>query len=107
MTVPEKPYFQTIAEEVIDLAGDYVRGGGLRVSVKTNLGPELPVYNGGSSGGLIDLLGIKAGVIVRGKDGGVIASYGDPPPTEPIKVVLLALVVGLIGIALIRGVLPR
>ncbi len=62
----------------------------MRLSIKTNLGPELPVYDGDSAGGLVGLLGIKAGVIVRAKDGSVITTYGDPPPTDPIKVALLA-----------------
>ena len=109
---PAKPlpsYVGSVAEELIGIAGDYVRGGGVRVSVKTNFGPELPVYDSGGAagGGIAGVLGFKAGVIVRSKDGAVLATYGDPPPTEPLKVVALLALLALLGFVLIRGVLPK
>lgn len=105
--MPEaRDYLGNLLGEVSGIAADYVRTGGVRVSVKTNLGPEIPVYSG-SGGSGSNLLGIKAGVIVRNRDGGVIATYGDPPATDPIRVAMLVLVVTLLGIALVRGVLPR
>lgn len=109
MTTPSKPSFvESFSDELFDIAGSYVRQGGVRVSVKTNLGPELPIFSGtGEGGGLASKLGLKAGVIVRSQDGSTIATYGDPAPTEPIKVIALAIVLGVIGIVLIRGVLPK
>lgn len=105
--VKPQPYIADVLDQVIDLAGDYVNSGGLRVSVKTNLGPAIPVYSGQRQGGLAAMLGLKAGVIVTDRNGKEVARYGAPPPTEPIKVILVAVLVGLLGLALVRGVLPR
>lgn len=112
-------YFASLASDVVDIAGDYLRSG-VRVSVKTNYGPELPIFSGsaeggsGSSGGgrggfgLGKLIGFKAAVIVRNRDGHVIATYGGTPPaTEPVRLVGLLVVLGAIGFVLVRGVWPR
>lgn len=101
-------FFQNLTGDLIDLAGDIVRSGGVRVSVKTNLGPEIPVFNGtGQGGGIARALGLEAGVIVRDRNGRVIATHGDPPPTEPLKVAALLALVSLLSFVLIRGVIPR
>ena len=97
-------YLRDLFDDTLDIARDYVRSGGVRVAVKTNLGPEIPVYVGsGDRRG--NPLGIKAGVIVRDRDGNVISQFGEPPATEPLKVFLLLAVVSVVGFVIVRGVL--
>lgn len=102
-------------DDILGIARSYVAGGGVRVSVKTNFGPELSVYAGelsrGASGGqgggfsLSRLVGLKAAVIVRDGRGATIATYGDYPATEPLRAVLALLALGALGFVLVRGVL--
>lgn len=104
-------------DDILGIARSYVAGGGVRVSVKTNFGPELPVYagqldrGGGASGGqgggfsISRLVGLKAAVIVRDGRGATIATYGDYPATEPLRAVLALLALGALGFVLVRGVL--
>lgn len=99
-------YFGGLAREVGTLARDALGSGALVVSVKTNLGPEIPV-SGGEGSGLLDALGIRAAVIVRDRSGRRIAGYGEPPATDPIKAALVFGLAGLIGFALLRGVFKR
>jgi hypothetical protein len=107
---------KALLESFVSLAGDAV-GGALRVSVKTNYGPEFEVAQvslGGSgaqspsssTGGISGILGVKAAVIVRDAQGRVVANFGDPPPTDPVRVALAlgaaVLVLVLIGRGLRR-----
>ncbi len=101
----------------LGIANQYVQQG-ITVSVKTNYGPPIQVYqgaadgsSGGSSGGsggggggvVSKLIGLKAAIIVQDASGNVLATYGTPPATDPVRVaVLLALVAGL-GYIIIRG----
>lgn len=93
-------FLDDLREDVTALAKDYATGGGVQVYVKTNYGPELPVYTGidqgGDGPGLADVIGLKAQIIIKDKDGRVITKYGDPAPTEPLKAAALGLVVGTI-----------
>lgn len=98
-------FLDELAGELGSVAREAVASGGVRVFVKTNLGPELAVTGGGS--GLFDALGIKAGVIVRDKHGNTLASHGGYPATDPLKVALLVAVAGALGFILLRGVLRR
>ena len=98
------PFWQDLVEDAADIAGDYLRSGGIRVNVKTNLGPELTVYDGKPKRGGLGSF-VRAQVIVRQADGDAIATYGEPAPTEPLKVIALVAAVSLIGLVLIRGVL--
>lgn len=97
-----------IISDLRNLATEYVQSGGVQVFVKTNYGPELPVYTGAGTSqpgepGIGDLLGIKAQVIIRNKAGKVIQTYGEPAPTEPLKVAVLLAVVALLGVVIVRG----
>lgn len=103
-------------DDVLGIARSYVAGGGVRVAVKTNFGPELPVYagelsrsggasSGGQGGALSRLVGLKAAVIVRDGRGATLATYGDYPATEPLRAVLALLALGALGFILVRGVL--
>lgn len=101
-------YLESLGSQLGALAGDIVRSGGVRVYVKTNLGPEVAVTGtGNAQRGLLDLLGLKAAVVVRDRDGRRIAGYGDPPATDPFRVALLVTVAGALGFVLLRGVLKR
>lgn len=111
-------YLRRLLGGALDLADEYI-GAAVRVSIKTNLGPEIAVTElslqdageeggGGSSArrsrGLFDLLGIKTAVIVRAGNGSTIATYGTPPKTDPLRVAGLVLVAGFIGFLLVRGI---
>lgn len=58
--------------------------GGLQISLKTNLGPELKIWDGKSKDGrsLAQLLGIKGAFIVRDRVGKVIMIHGEVPKTN-------------------------
>ena len=94
-------------DELTEIAGEYVRQGGVLAFVKTNLGPEIPIYSGTPTGerGLLDALGIQAALIIRNRDGRVLASYGDPPATNPFLVTAFAIgatVAVLVAVKVIR-----
>lgn len=73
-------------------AGNYLASSGLRAEIKTNLGPPVTIYNATPSGfSIADALGIQAALVVRDANGNVLASYGDPPATDPVLVSALAL----------------
>lgn len=106
MTDRSDSFFQDLTEGVLSIAGDYVRGGGVQVSVKTNLGPEIPIAAPGDGQGgspIADLVGLQAAVIVRNRDGEVITAYGDPPATDPVRAAAVALIVGGLVFVLVRG----
>lgn len=88
-------------------AQGYVTGGGVRVYLKTNLGPEVPLYTGASDGpGLLSALGIETGLIVRDAQGNIVTTYNDPPETDPIKAgLVLAALAGAVFL-LMRGAMP-
>jgi len=84
------------------LAGGYLASGAVRVEVKTNLGPAFTVYSGSSGEpGLADALGFKAAVVIRGRDGQPLASYGEPPATEPLLVIAYALAFAIVAAAVV------
>lgn len=94
-----------LSESLQKLAGEYLSSGAITAEVKTNLGPAVTVYSGGGGFSLADALGIKAAIVIR-KDGEPIASYGVPPATEPVLVVLLAvtaIAAGVVLFKLVRG----
>lgn len=112
----ESTGWRGVLDGLLGLASDYVSSS-VRISVKTNYGPELPVAraalgDGGGSGsgagggaGVTGLLGLKAAVIVRNAQGDVIATYGEVPKTEVWRAVLAAaLALGLV-VLIVRGAL--
>lgn len=107
-----------LLDDAFSLARGYVRGGGLVVAVKTNYGPEIELgratlargsdSQGGEGGaGLGALVGLKAAVIVRDGHGATLATYGDPPPTEPLRALAAALLAGGLIFLILRGALKR
>lgn len=67
------------------LVNNYLTRTGLRVAVKTNLGPEVVVYNAdqpAERSALADML--QLGVIVRDRYGTVLAKHGGYPQTNPL-----------------------
>lgn len=90
--------------ELGDLAGQALRSGGVQVAVKTNLGPEFRV---GEGAGLTRALGVKAAVIVRDRQGHLLFTHGDPPPTNYALLAVLAAAAALAGFFLVRGVVKR
>lgn len=78
--------------------------GGLRVSVKTNLGPEFDVWDGRSkTGSLAQLLGIRGAIIVRDRDGKPIFVQGEPPATNWILTALYGAGIAYLGYLIWRG----
>lgn len=95
-------------DDVKEVLTDYVKGGNVQAFVKTNYGPEIPIYTGSdgqaSGGGVGDIIGLKAQIIIRDKSGKVISTYGEPAPTEPLKVAMLGMVVGTLAWVLWRAI---
>ncbi len=94
-------------DDLLGIGREALRDGlsGSTVSVKTNYGPEFRIKTEGESGS--DLLGIRAGLIIRNRNGQVIETVGDPAPTDPLKFGALVIVVVGVGFVLFRGLLPR
>lgn len=81
----------------------------LRVTVKTNFGPAVTVYQAGGGAGagggfnLAKLLGLKVAVTVDGPTGTLYQS-SEPPPTEPLRVTFLLAAVAALAFLLLRGI---
>ena len=109
---------QSLLSSGLGIAEGYVAGG-ISVSVKTNYGPEIPIYSGAMSGGastgaggtpsspslLSTLLGLKAAVIVRDATGRTLTTFGTPPATDPVRVGVALGIVALVALIMFRGVL--
>lgn len=92
------------------LAGSYLDQGGLQVFVKTNYGPEIPIYTGkdknaGQGNPIAELIGLRAQVIVKDAKGKTVTTYGDAAPTDMARVLVVLSVLGLIGFVVVRGVI--
>lgn len=105
-----------LISELEGLAGSYLTGG-VTVQVKSNYTPAITVYtgstggssSGGSSSGgapsgnlFSRLIGLKAGVEVLDSSGNVVASYGDWPPTDWVRVIAALAVIGMLGILTVK-----
>lgn len=103
-----------VLQEVAGVAGSYLTNG-ITVEVKTNYTPAITVYTGsngqgGSSasgqsagGGIFSqLVGLQAGVRVLASDGHVLATYGEWPTTDWVRVAAALAVIGLLGFGLVK-----
>lgn len=104
-----------LIQELEGLAGSYLTGG-VRVEVKSNYTPAVTVYTGSaggssgsgsgsssSSGNLFSrLVGLQAGVRVLDSSGNVVASYGDWPATDWVRVAIMLGMIGLLGIGFVK-----
>lgn len=89
-------------QEVIGrVAFDEARDRGLTVSIKTDLGPEVTVYDATKPPSNFNL--VKFGVMIRDKDQKVIGGFGEYPATNWIKAGSLVLIVLAVGVAIARG----
>ena len=77
---------------------------GSTVSVKTNYTPEIKFRTDGEGS---NILGVRAGLIIRNRNGRILETVGDPAPTDPLKFGALVLSVSLVGFVLIRGLRKR
>lgn len=95
------------------LVTGYVEGGGLRVYLKTNYGPEIPLYTGkgqdtgpgvnlGISDAIAKAIGFQAQVIVRDARGKTVARYGPESPTDWVRVSVALALLGLVGFVIVR-----
>jgi hypothetical protein len=108
-----RDFLDSLAAQAGDALTD--AAGNLSVAVKTNLGPEITVWDGSASDGeggtpstsLAEILGVKAAVIVRAGSGRVLKQFGDYPATDPVRVVIALAALGMLLFVLVRGVLPR
>ena len=101
-------------QDLLGVAGGYLNGG-ISVEVKTNYTPAITVYSGSgsssaspgssssSSGNLLSrLVGLEAGVRVLSSDGHELASYGQWPATDWVRVAIALSLIGLLGIGLVK-----
>lgn len=100
-------------QELLGVAGGYLSGN-IAVQIKTNYTPALTVYSGSgsSSGGspgasstgnvFSRLVGLDVGVKVLDSSGRELASYGDWPDVDWVRVAAALVVVGLLGIGLVK-----
>lgn len=96
----------TYLDQLTALARAKVTGAGVRVYLKTNLGPAVPLYTGSTGEpGLLSSLGVKGGVIVTDAQGNTLARYGEPVATDPLKAGLILGALGLVGFIVLRGIL--
>lgn len=109
----ESSGWRGLLDGLLGVAGEYVSQG-VRISVKTNFGPEISLGRasfgdgatsdpGGGGFSLGALIGVKAAVIVRDADGREIATYGEPPPTDPVRVVVGLVILAGVVYLLVRG----
>lgn len=92
-------------EELKNLAGDYAASGNVQLFVKTNFGPEIPIFTGSDDDGsksVSDIIGLKAQVIVKNKNGETIKTFGEPAPTEPLKAAaLIAVLIAIVYLVVV------
>lgn len=93
-------------DNILDVLADVARGAaqgrGLRVQVKTNLGPAVTVYDYDdptSDGPAF----VKAGVIVTDRFGKTMATYGKVPPTDYILVGSISAFAVMALVLILRG----
>lgn len=108
--------WQDLLGGLVGVAREYVADG-VRVSIKTNYTPEIPVATaelvaGDRGGGAVarrsvlgELLGVKAAVIVRNQRGDIISTFGQAPKTDPVRVIVALALVGGVLFLLVRGAL--
>jgi hypothetical protein len=85
----------------------------VKVTLKTNLTPEITLYDPTTQGdsslqpGLLGQLGIQASVLIYDTSGNLITTLpqGQPVPvTDPVKVIIGVGLVGALAYLLVRGV---
>lgn len=84
-------------------ARGYAQGKGLKVLIKTNLGPAITVYDADapdSGPGLV-----KAGVILTDRTGNEITTYGKIPKTDWLIVGALVTMVTAAGVLMVKGIM--
>lgn len=86
--------------------GYQAQTGGLQISVKTNLGPEIKLSGTsqkGGTAGLAQWLGVKSALIVRDRQGKPIFVHGEIPKTNPLLAAGLLAGVSYLGYLAWRG----
>lgn len=90
-----------ISEVLGRVALDEARDRGLTVSVKTDLGPEVTLYDATKPPSSFEL--VKFAVIIRDKDNKTIGGFGGYPATNWIKAGSLVLISLALALAVYRG----
>jgi hypothetical protein len=107
--------FLGLLDGLLGAASDYVTDG-VSIGVKTNYGPEIPVAtaalgsssstgedSGAGGGFLAGLFGVKAAVVVRNQRGEIISTFGQVPKTEPLRAVVVVLLIAGVAYLAVRG----
>lgn len=63
---------------------------GVQVYLKTDIGPELKIYDSDAPASSGEGLPIKYAVRVTDRQGNQLTGYGEPPATNPIKAAIFA-----------------
>lgn len=78
---------------------------GIQVFLKTDIGPELKIYDSDAPASNGEGLPIKYGVQVRDRSGNSLGKYGDYPATNPVKAAAVLAVIGLGLFVLTAGIM--
>lgn len=94
-------YLTRVATELGSIVGE-AAAQNFAVAVKTNIAPELTIYRPSSGPSLLEFLGIEYAIVVRDKQGRVVATYGEPPATDPVIAAAFAAVLVIGALAVVR-----
>lgn len=93
------------AEKIKTKAANLYDDTGATVSIKTNLTPEIQVFDTAkksakSNGNQF----LKYAIIVRDKNGTVLFKHGEYPETDPVKSAIVYSLIGLSAYIFLRGI---
>lgn len=93
----------TLVSDVTGAAGTYTANS-VRITLKTNLGPEVTVYDPtDASPSLLSQLGVQAALNVYDTNGNLLTTVGTVPATNPLMVIAALAVLAGIGIIVLKG----
>jgi hypothetical protein len=92
-------------------AAAYATGGGIVIEARTNYTPAVVLYDGkkGESSttkaglGISSLIGFRGGIVIRTADGTILQKFGDPQPLSHVRLAVVAVALGFVGVLVARG----
>lgn len=94
-------FFDRLKTEAINLYTDT----GATVSIKTNLTPEIKVFDSLKKSEKTDEKKfLKYSLIVRDKNGKILYKHGEYPETDPVKSAIVYSLIGISAYIFLRGI---